>query len=127
MSTPATVVLNVSKVGGEEHESTSSAVEFSKGLQKLMLKIKGSFIGEDGHVVDYVALKESDLFREYCARTRALRGVNLRGLERTERIAFFLSILLFSVDGLVSFSESYGVTATLRNRSDQQSTSPNNI
>ena len=73
-------------------ENLLSAVELSKELQKLMLKIKGNFISEEGRAVDYNALKESDLFREYVERTKALKAVDLRSLERKEKIAFFLSI-----------------------------------
>ena len=57
-----------------------------------MLKIKGSFITEEGRAVDYSALKESDLFQEYVDRTKALKAVNLGNLDQAEKIAFFLSI-----------------------------------
>lgn len=77
-------------------ESLVSAVDLSKELQKLMLKIEGSFITEEGRAVDYTALKESDLFREYVVRTQALKVVNLGSLERTEKIAFFLSIFYYA-------------------------------
>lgn len=78
--------------GGQLQESSLSALDLSKELQRLMLKIKGSFITEEGRAVDYNALKESDLFQEYVDRTKALKAVNLRSLEQTEKIAFFLSI-----------------------------------
>lgn len=83
------LVLNA---GGQLQENLASAVDLSKELQKLMLKIKGSFITEEGRAVDYRALKESNLFQEYVDRTQALQAVNLGSLERTEKIAFFLSI-----------------------------------
>ncbi|KAJ7381209.1 hypothetical protein OS493_004810 [Desmophyllum pertusum] len=73
-------------------ESLVSAVDLSKELQKLMLKIEGSFITEEGRADDCTALKESDLFREYVVRTQALKVVNLGSLERMEKIAFFLNI-----------------------------------
>lgn len=76
--------------------SLLSAVELSKELQKLMLKIKGTFITEEGRAVDYKALKDSGLFREYVEMTKALKQVDLGCLESTEKIAFFLSILLFT-------------------------------
>ena len=83
-------VLNA---GERPQESLLTAVELSKELQKLMLKIKGSFISEEGRAVDYSALSESDLFKEYVERTKALKEVDLGSLERLEKIAFFLSIL----------------------------------
>ncbi|KAL9979374.1 hypothetical protein ACROYT_G017028 [Oculina patagonica] len=82
-------VLNA---GGQLQENLASAVDLSKELQKLMLKIKGSFITEEGRAVDYTALKKSELFQEYVDRTQALQAVNLGSLERTEKIAFFLNI-----------------------------------
>ena len=85
--------VHILNAGGNSHEDLLSAVDLSKELQKLMLKIKGRFISEDGHTVDYNALKESDLFKEYVKMTAALTQVNLTSLERTEKTAFFLSIL----------------------------------
>lgn len=87
------LVLNA---GGQPQENLASAVDLSKELQKLMLKIKGSFITEEGRAVDYRALKESHLFQEYVDRTQTLQAVNLGSLERTEKIAFFLSIFYLS-------------------------------
>ncbi len=87
-------VLNA---GGQVQENLAPAVDLSKELQKLMLKIKGSFITEEGRAVDYTALKKSELFQEYVDRTQALQAVNLGSLERTEKIAFFLSIFYLSV------------------------------
>lgn len=85
----ATQVLNA---GGQLQENLISAVDLSKELQKLMLKVKGSFITEEGRAVDYTALKKSELFQEYVDRTQALQAVDLGSLERMEKIAFFLSI-----------------------------------
>ena len=82
-------VLNA---GGQLQENSLSALDLSKDLQRLMLKIKGSFINEEGRAVDYSALKESDLFQEYVDRTKALKAVNLGNLEQKEKTAFFLSI-----------------------------------
>lgn len=78
--------------GDSSLQSLPSAVELSRQLQKLMLNIKGNFISHEGHEVDYTALKDSDLFREYVERTKALKVVDLGSLERKEKIAFFLSI-----------------------------------
>ena len=90
-------ILNAGEETKERpRESLVSAVELSKELQKLMLKMKGTFITEEGRAVDYTALKDSDLFREYVEITKALKQVDLGSLERTEKIAFFLSILLFT-------------------------------
>ena len=89
--------VRILNAGEQPQESLLSAVELSKELQKLMLKIKGNFISEEGRAVDYNALKESDLFREYVDRTKALKAVDLDSLERTEKIAFFLSIFFLHI------------------------------
>jgi len=78
--------------GDSSLQSLPSAVELSRQLQKLMLNIKGNFISHEGHEVDYAALKDSDLFREYVEKTKILKVVDLGSLERKEKIAFFLSI-----------------------------------
>ena len=88
--------VQILNTGESPQENLLSAVELSKELQKLMLKMKGNFISEEGRAVDYSALKESDLFKEYLERTKSLKAVDLGSLERTEKIAFFLSIFYFS-------------------------------
>lgn len=92
MSAANTNDTRVLNAGGQLQENSLSALDLSKDLQRLMLKIKGSFITEEGRAVDYSALKESDLFQEYVDRTKALKTVNLGNLEQAEKIAFFLSI-----------------------------------
>jgi len=92
MSAANTNDTRVLNAGGQLQENSLSALDLSKDLQRLMLKIKGSFITEEGRAVDYSALKESDLFQEYVDRTKALKAVNLENLKQAEKIAFFLSI-----------------------------------
>lgn len=92
MSAANTNDTRVLNAGGQLQENSLSALDLSKDLQRLMLKIKGSFITEEGRAVDYSALKESDLFQEYVDRTKALEAVNLENLKQAEKIAFFLSI-----------------------------------
>lgn len=84
--------VKILNAGENSQVNVLSAVELSKKLQKLMLKIKGSFMSEEAHTVNYNALKESDLFKEYVEMTKALTQVDLKSLERTEKIAFFLNI-----------------------------------
>lgn len=90
----ARIGAGILNAGERPQEVLVSAVELSKQLQKLMLKIEGSFITEEGRAVNYTALKESALFKEYVERTHALDAVNLESLEREEKIAFFLSIFM---------------------------------
>ena len=89
----ATEGEEVLNAGGQTMKSEVSAVALSTRLQKLMLKIEGSFITEEGRAVDYNALKDSALFKEYVEGTQALKTVNLESLDGAEKIAFFLSIL----------------------------------
>lgn len=93
MSAANTNDTRVLNAGGQLQENSLSGLDLSKDLQRLMLKIKGSFITEEGRAVDYGALKESDLFQEYVDRTKTLKAVNLENLKQAEKIAFFLSIL----------------------------------
>lgn len=78
-----------------EISSSQPAVGLSKELQRLMLKIKGCFMSEDGRGVDYTALKTSKLFEEYQTLARDLQLIATSGMTVEEKIAFFLSILYY--------------------------------
>ena len=85
-------VLNEGEI--PKDRSARSAVALSKDLQKIMLKMKGSFMSADGRRVDYTKLRKSKLFEEYQISARDLQETKLSDLSPAEKTAFFLSIQL---------------------------------
>ncbi|XP_070564785.1 uncharacterized protein [Ptychodera flava] len=78
------------------------AVSVSQQLQKLMLRMKGEFMKEDGTGVNYSALKLSDVFKSYKAITQDLIGISLETLDRTQKMVFFINIYnALTIHGLV--------------------------
>jgi hypothetical protein len=82
-------VLNLSQTQGISPENGEN---ISKGLQKLMLQIKGEFMLEEGRAVDYNGIKTSALFSKYFEQCSRLTNVDLRTLTDLEKMAFFISI-----------------------------------
>lgn len=87
-------VLNKSG-GANIPEERGEQNDVSARLQRLMLEIKGEFMSEEGKVVDYSALRNSELFTKYIQESLKLSSVNLEALADEERMAFFISILYF--------------------------------
>ena len=67
------------------------AGSLSRKLQKLMLRMKGEHMSEDGRSVDYRALRKSEVFKEYQEKTLLLRTVDIRSLQENDRLAFYIS------------------------------------
>ncbi len=59
--------------------------------------MKGSVIAEDGSGVNYAALKSSSLYAEYKKHAMELQKLDLSALNEKEKMAFFISILYFSL------------------------------
>ncbi|EDO40320.1 predicted protein [Nematostella vectensis] len=55
------------------------ALELSRQMQRLILKMKGDFMDSDGKGVDYNSLKGSALFQDYIRKARELKFVDLWG------------------------------------------------
>ena len=87
-------ILNEAVSTNEEKDQYSDG-DISARLQKLMLKIKGDFMTEKGRAVDYSALRSSDMFARYTKECTMLHGVDLGSLGDEEKIAFFISIILW--------------------------------
>ena len=69
--------------------------EVALELQKMMLRLKGEFMSEDGREIHYKSLRESQLFTEYQSVARELISCDLAALrDDSERKAFFISIQL---------------------------------
>ncbi|XP_062506742.1 uncharacterized protein LOC134183265 [Corticium candelabrum] len=68
------------------------AGSLSRKLQKLMLRMKGEHMSEDGRSVDYRALRKSEVFKEYQEKTLLLRTVDIRSLQENDRLAFYINV-----------------------------------
>lgn len=88
---PEVRVLNGGDISASQ--PARSGLDLSKDLQKLMLRIKGSFMSDDGRGINYTALRESKLFEEYQSLSRDLQRTVINGFSVDEKMAFFLSIL----------------------------------
>ena len=73
-------------------ETTRPATEVSKSMKKLLLKLKGNFMKENGKLVDYTLLKDSDLFKEFKNEITELQRVDIVIMDKVEKKAFFLNL-----------------------------------
>ena len=89
----ADAAVRVLNLGNYDNEPSISALRLSSELQKLMLRMKGSFISEDGRNVNYKVLKGSEMFQRYLTEARKLQAADMKELSREERMAFCISIL----------------------------------
>ncbi|KAH3857774.1 uncharacterized protein LOC127871497 [Dreissena polymorpha] len=90
------------------HDSSKkSAIELSKQMQKIMLKLKGEFIQEDGKGVNYAGMKDSALFQDYIDNVAPqLQHVDLDNITEYEKKAFFINIYnALTIHGLASLAE----------------------
>lgn len=69
-----------------------SAEELAQELRLSLLKLKGSFISDDGLRVDYTAIKSSGDFKEYKELCTCLSVINPADLEPKARKAFFINV-----------------------------------
>ncbi|XP_066294101.1 uncharacterized protein [Branchiostoma lanceolatum] len=79
------------------------AGDVSRDLQRLMNRMKGEHMVAGGRGVDYEALRDSELFKDYLWRTLELRSVDLSTLQDAgEKKAFFINIYnALNIHGLV--------------------------
>ena len=86
-------VLNLNQNAETSREiSLETGENISKELQKLMLQIKGDFMCDHGHAIDYNGIRNSQIFGQYVERCSRLVNVDLQTLTEQEKMAFFISI-----------------------------------
>ncbi|KXJ12165.1 hypothetical protein AC249_AIPGENE9771 [Exaiptasia diaphana] len=74
-----------------------------------MLRIKGSFMSDDGRGIDYASLKNSKLFEEYQSLAHDLQGTAITVLSVEEKMAFFLNVYnALTIHGLAMSSHKDG-------------------
>eukprot|EP01080_Neovahlkampfia_damariscottae_P005926 gene5926-9756_t len=73
-------------------EITRPATEVAKSIKKLLLKLKGQFMSENGKLVDYTKLRDSDLFKEFKNEITELQRVDIVIMDKNEKKAFFLNL-----------------------------------
>eukprot|EP00271_Cylindrocystis_brebissonii_P019085 TRINITY_DN5644_c0_g1_i2.p1 TRINITY_DN5644_c0_g1~~TRINITY_DN5644_c0_g1_i2.p1 ORF type:complete len:856 (+),score=138.48 TRINITY_DN5644_c0_g1_i2:61-2568(+) len=73
-------------------------------LARMLQAIYEEFVTEDGRLIDYAGIAQSDAFKRYLKRTEELHRISLHDLSREERLALFLNIhnmmLIHIVGGL---------------------------
>jgi hypothetical protein len=65
--------------------------EVSGALRSLILSIYNDFLSSDGRVVDYRGIAGSESFRKYVIATSELQDVDIGGMTRQEKLAFFIN------------------------------------
>ncbi|GFO19280.1 glutaredoxin [Plakobranchus ocellatus] len=78
--------------GGVSDCTPKTATEIGELLRKMILKLYGVFLSDDGKSVDYKGMKASEEFKTYTRMTRELTRVELTNATREEKLAFFINI-----------------------------------
>lgn len=68
-----------------------NAAELSQDLRKLVLRVYDEFLSPDGNAVDYEGIALSEAWGLYCRHTLELQRVDVGGLTREEKLAFFIN------------------------------------
>ena len=61
-----------------------------------MFRLKGKYFSEDGKSVDYIKLRNDDMFKEFQTQAEQLAHVSLADLNPIQRKAFFISIFSYT-------------------------------
>ena len=91
--------MNVLNRAGSEGDSTGqrSPQDLGRYLQQAMLQIKTEHMDASGRGVDYQRLASSKLFTEYLQVAHQLVDCDPTPLSEQDRMAFFISILIFKL------------------------------
>ena len=81
--------LNVASVYVGEAREAKIVVE---DVRRRILKLYDEFLSSDGRAVDYDGIRSSNGFKEFVKASEELQRVNLNGLSREERLAFFINV-----------------------------------
>lgn len=100
------LMIKVLNTGGKPDDAFSmDALAMSRGLQQLMLRLKGNFMFEGDKCINYELLKESELFQEYSTLANQLQNVDLASLEEAQRKVFVINIYnALCIHGIASLS-----------------------
>jgi len=82
-------ILNKTPVSGGLN---SSAFDVAASLQRMILRLKGKYLADDGKSVDYRGLRNDELFLEFENLVDQLYHVELDQLNLNQLKAFFISI-----------------------------------
>ena len=74
-------------------------------LRKMLLRLKGEFMAEDGSGVNYALMSKSEAFETYKILALDLQNINLEALKANEeeRKAFFINLYnILMIHGLIA-------------------------
>ena len=74
-------------------------------LRKMLLRLKGEFMAEDGSGVNYALMSKSEAFETYKILALDLQNINLEALKanEAERKAFFINLYnILMIHGLIA-------------------------
>ena len=84
---------------------TASNPSLISQLRKMLLRLKGEFMAEDGSGVNYALMSKSEAFQTYKSLALDLQNINLEALKANEeeRKAFFINLYnILMIHGLIA-------------------------
>ena len=70
----------------------AAVLQIAEGLRQRILALYEAHLSHDGRAVNYDALKQDPGFQEYLTATAELQRVDLSGLDKAERMCFFINL-----------------------------------
>ncbi|XP_078088961.1 uncharacterized protein LOC144506558 [Mustelus asterias] len=78
--------------GATAEYNTLSASKHSEAMRDLTLQLFSEHITPDGKLVDYKSMMKNPIFDKYCELATQLQRLNIEGLSREEKLAFFINV-----------------------------------
>jgi hypothetical protein len=86
-------------------------------MRRLLLRLKGEYMNEDGSAVDYLEFVQSSSYQEFLQQANLLRSANIDAMAESERKAFFLNVYnCLTIHGLAEDKLRSGFPGALFNR-----------
>jgi len=93
--------MNILNKSPSDSTSNTSASDVAASLQRMILRLKGKYLSEDGKSVDYQGLRNDDLFLEFENHVDQLYTVNLDELNEAQLKSFFINVYnILTIHGL---------------------------
>merc|ERR1711928_80414 len=92
MNLPFNNKMNILNKPTSDLSSNGSASTVTASLQRMILRLKGKYLSDDGKSVDYQGLRNDDLFVEFESHVDQLYYVDLSELNQAQLKSFFISI-----------------------------------
>lgn len=93
--------MNVLNIALSDSSNNATASDVAALLQRMILRLKGKYLAEDGKSVDYQGFRNDDLFREFESSVGQLNNVDLSELNEAQLKSFFINVYnILTIHGL---------------------------